>query len=198
MIKVGLTGGIGSGKTTVAKIFESLGVPVYYADQKAKEIMHKNPVVKAQLKDLFGDRAFVNNRLNVSYISGIVFDNPKMLKTLESIVHPAVRQDFIDWTLNQNADYVMVENAILHKSGMNQLVDLIITVVANDDERIKRLQQRDQKTVKEIKKVMKNQNEVSELLKKSDFVIENNDDMDKLIENVIKIDTEVKNKLKKS
>ncbi len=197
MIKVGLTGGIGSGKTTVAKIFENLGVPVYYADERAKFIMRENAAVKSKIKNLFGEQAYVDNRLNVSYISGIVFDNPKMLKKLEAIVHPAVRQDFLDWVKQQKADYVIAENAILHKTGMDKLVDYIITVTADKHEKIKRLEKRDGKTIDEIKKVMKNQNTDTQLLKKSDFVIENNENLESLIDKTVKIHSKVKNKLKK-
>jgi len=196
MIKIGLTGGIGTGKTTVAKEFEAMGVPVYYADDRAKELMQKDPEIILQISNLFGMKAYKDNRLNTGYISGIVFDDKNMLKALEKIVHPAVRKDFCQWVKQQKADYIIVENAILHKSGMDKLVDLIVTVTANDEKRFERLQKRDKKTVEAIKKIIKNQKSKDELLRKSNFIIENNGDLKKLKENIINLDLKVKNMLK--
>jgi len=198
MIKLGLTGGIGSGKTTVAKRFEALGIPVYYADDKAKEIMLKNPAVKEAVIRLLGAQAYKDNQLNVSYIGGMVFDNPHLLKALEAIVHPAVRKDFIDWVGKQKGDYVMVENAILHKTGMDQLVDYIITVTASPQNRLKRLQKRDGKSEEFLKKIMENQENEAQLLKKSDFIIDNSTKKQDLNKKISKINDEVKNMLKKS
>jgi len=195
MIKIGLTGGIGTGKTTVAKEFEAMGVPIFYADDRAKEIMQKKPEIKVQIIDLFGEKAYVDNQLNTSYISGIVFDNKNMLTALEKIVHPAVRKDFCDWTKQQKADYIIVENAILHKTGMDKLVDFIVTVTANDDKRFERLQKRDNKTLKALKKIIKNQNSTKKLLKKSNFIIENNGNLEELREKITKLDLKVKSML---
>ncbi len=197
MIKIGLTGGIGTGKTTIAKRFEKLGIPVYYADDKAKAIMQQNPKVRQQIIDLFGNKAYKDNRLNVSYIGGMVFDDPSLLKKLEAIVHPVVRQDFINWSKQQKAPYVMVENAILHKSGMDKLVDLVIVVTADLNKRLERLKKRDGKSKENLLKIIKNQDKESEMLKKSDFVIENNEIADDLDEKISKIDSKVKNMLKK-
>ncbi len=197
MIKIGLTGGIGTGKTTVAKRFEKLGVPVYYADDRAKAIMQHDTEIKRQIIDLFGEKAFQDNRLSVSYIGGMVFDNPSLLKKLESIVHPAVRKDFVRWCKRQNTDYVIVENAILHKSGMDKLVDLVIVVTANLKKRIERLKKRDGKSKRELLKIINNQDKESELLKKSDFIIKNNEIAEDLDKKISKIDLYVKNMLKK-
>ena len=197
MIKIGLTGGIGTGKTTVAKGFEKLGVPIYYADDRAKSIMQHDAEVKRQIIDLFGEKAYQDNRLNVNYIGGMVFDNLSLLKKLEAIVHPIVRQDFIDWSKRQNTDYVIVENAILHKSGMDKLVDLVVVVTADLDKRLERLKKRDGKSKKDLLKIINNQNKESEMLKKSDFVIENNEIAGDLDKKISKIDLYVKNMLKK-
>ena len=198
MIKLGLTGGIGSGKTTVAKQFEALGIPVYYADDRAKEIMLKNPTVKEAVIRLLGAQAYDDNQLNVSYISGMVFDNPHLLKALEAIVHPAVRKDFVDWASRQKGDYVIVENAILHKTGMDHLVDYVITVTASEHDRLKRLQKRDGKSEAVLKKIIANQENEAELLKKSDFIIYNSAKKRDLNKEISKINDEVKNMLKKS
>ncbi len=198
MIKLGLTGGIGSGKTTVAKQFEALGIPVYYADDRAKEIMLKNPTVKEAIIRLLGAQAYKDNQLNVSYISGMVFDNPHLLKALEAIVHPAVRKDFVDWASRQKGDYVIVENAILHKTGMDHLVDYVITVTASEHDRLKRLQKRDGKSEAVLKKIIANQENEAELLKKSDFIIYNSAKKRDLNKEISKINDEVKNMLKKS
>jgi dephospho-CoA kinase len=198
MIKIGLTGGIGSGKTTVAKTFEAMGVPVYYADDRAKEIMQKDPAIKSEIIRLFGKQAYQDNQLNTSYISGIVFENTNKLQALEKIVHPAVRKDFCQWAKQQNADYIVVENAILHKTGMDKLVDLIVTVTANDEKRLKRLQERDKKPVETLKKIMKNQDKPSDLLKKSNFIIENDGDLENLRKKIVDLDSKVKIMLKQS
>ena len=195
MLKIGLTGGIGTGKSTVAKEFEALNIPVYYADDRAKYIMQNNPSVKAQIITLFGHKAYNDNKLNTKYISGIVFDNKKLLKELEKIVHPAVRKDFCEWTKQQKSDYIIIENAILHKTRMDQLVDLIITVTANLEKRIERLQNRDGKSTSALKKIMKNQDDTKELLKKSDFIVENDGDLDKLRDLINDLDKKIRTML---
>jgi len=192
MLKIGLTGGIGSGKTTVAILFENLGVPVYYADDRAKEIMHDNISVKNKIIELFGEKAYVSNKLNIKYISGIVFDNSIVLKKLEKIVHPAVRQDFLDWAKKQNTDYVIVENAILYKSGMDKLVDFVIVVTADKEKKLERLKKRDKKSKKELEKIIQNQLNEKKFLKKSDFVIKNNGNKYELAEKVARIDKKLK------
>ena len=197
MIKIGLTGGIGTGKTTIAKRFEKLGVPVYYADDRAKAIMQHDAGIKRQIIDLFGLQAYHDKRLNTGYIGSKVFKNACLLKKLEAIVHPAVRQDFIKWCVQQNAPYVIVENAVLHKSGMDKLVDMVVLVTADMDKRLERLKKRDAKSIDDLQRIIKNQNKETELLKKSDFVIENNEIIELLDEKISKIDTYVKNMLKK-
>ena len=196
MLKIGLTGGIGTGKTTVAKEFEAMGVPVYYADDRAKEIMQKDPEIKAQIMSLFSKKAYKDNSLNTRYISGIVFENPNLLKKLEKIVHPAVRKDFCIWVKKQKADYIIVENAILHKTGMDQLVDFVVTVTANETERLKRLKKRDGKTETALKKIIKNQDSTNKLLKKTNYILENNGNLKNLKEKILKLDLKVKNMLK--
>jgi len=198
MLKIGLTGGMGAGKTTVARIFETLGIPVYYADTRAKELMQEKPELIRVIKKNFGEKTYDKNGvLNNKYLAKIVFSDKKKLKKLESLVHPVVRDDFKKWTKQQKADYIIVENAILHKSGMDKLVDLIIFVKTNDENKIKRVQERDNLEPKAIKQRLKNQNTDDFLLKKSDFIIENNSSIGDLIEKITEIDRNVKFMLKK-
>ena len=197
MIQIGLTGGIGSGKTTVAKIFEKKGIPVYYADDQAKKLMQTHPKLIRQIQSLLGEKAYVDNKLNARYIAGIVFDNKKKLAALEQIVHPAVWQDFLEWSSRQKAPCVIMENAVLHKSGMDKQMDFVILVTANDDLRKKRVQKRDQLSAEEVAKRIKNQDKNEKLLKKSDFLIKNDFSISNLREEVEKILQDVNFKLNK-
>ncbi len=197
MLKIGLTGGIGTGKSSVAKLFEQLNIPVYYADERAKELMLTQPI-KDKITKLFGPQAYKDNRLNVRYISGIVFDDKNILKALEQIVHPAVKNDFNQWVKQQNSPYLMVENAILHKTGMDKSVDKIIVVTAGKDLRIERLKKRDNKTQAQLEKIMEVQENQDFLLNEADFIIKNNGKMKDLEQKVRKIDLKVKKMLNKS
>jgi len=198
MIKIGLTGGIGSGKTTIAKIFEDYGIPVYYADNRAKELMQTNTALISKIKNLLGEEAYQEGKLNTKYIADVVFNNKDKLLALEQIVHPLVIQDFLQWVKRQNVEIVVIENAILHKSGMNKWVDYIITVVSEDEIRRKRLLKRDKTTIEEINKRIKNQDNQGFLLKNSNFIIENNFSKKKLAQKVKEILRKVNFELKKS
>ena len=125
MIKVGLTGGIGSGKTTVAKIFKLLGVPVYFSDDRAKYLMLNNEFLRQSLISLFGDKVIDNGVLNRSFIASKVFTNPKELIKLNDLVHPFIFKDFDLWSSSQNSNYVLKEAAIIFETGADKLIDLI-------------------------------------------------------------------------
>jgi len=198
MLKIGLTGGMGAGKTTIAKIFESMGVPVYYADTRAKDLMHNDEELKKNIIEMFGNQAYTKLGLNNKYIAKIVFNDKTKLKELEKLVHPAVIRDFNNWLKKQKAEYIIIENAILHKSGMDKLVDLIIFVQANDEIKIKRVQNRDKLNKNEIKQRLKNQENDETLLKKSDYIIANNGNKNELRKKITEIDKKVKFMLKKS
>ncbi len=170
---VGLTGGIGSGKTTVAKMFEDLGVPVYYADDRAKYLMQHDLKLRKELIRLFGTKVFEDNHLNRKYLADIVFADKLKLIELEQIVHPAVRRDFKHWLKIQTKPIVMVENAILHKSGMDTLVDYVVFVTSEKQKRIDRVIKRDKTSLEQISRRIKNQDKEDFLLKKSDFIIDN-------------------------
>lgn len=146
---VGITGGIGSGKSTVAKVFESLGIPVYKADVRAKALYLKKEV-RALVIDAFGEEVYSGEELNKEALARLVFGNDAYLNTLNAIIHPAVREDFNDWVKEQKAPYVLKEAAILIESGSYKQCDAIILVVAPEEVRIERVMQRDGSTRKEV------------------------------------------------
>ena len=128
MIKVGLTGGIGSGKTTIAKIFKQLGVPVYFSDDRAKDLMLNNKSLQESLISLFGDEVFIDGLLNRSYIASKVFSNPKELFKLNALVHPFVQRDFDIWSASQTSNYVLKEAAIIFEAGVDKWLDKVVLV----------------------------------------------------------------------
>lgn len=173
MIIVGLTGGIGSGKTTVAQEFQELGVPVYIADDEAKKIMHESKIVKRELRALFGDKAYVSGVLNKAYIAQKVFNDKNYLSQINTIIHPKVASHFQKWLQKQDAPYIIKEVAILFENGGDKYCDFIITVTATMNARIKRLLKRDPTTKEKILAIMKNQWTDEQRLKKSNFIIHN-------------------------
>src|SRR5690606_20719035 len=142
MIIVGLTGGIGSGKTTVAKEFQSLGIPIYIADDEAKKLMNTSKVLKRQLIDLFGEEAYVDNSLNRPFIADIIFKNEAYLQKMNAIVHPKVGIHFKNWASKQHTAYVIKEAAVLFENNGYKQCDYVITVTAPKDLRIERLLKR--------------------------------------------------------
>jgi len=177
MYTIGLTGGMGSGKTTVARIFECLGIPVYYADAEAKKLIFKNPMLKAQLKKLLGKEAYHNNgRPNKQYIASKIFTNKAILKSMNAIVHPVVREDFILWTKRQDSAYVIEESAIIFEINGQSHFDKVIIVTAEQSIRIGRIIQRDKTSKKAILERMKNQLSDEIKIPLADYVIHNNGD----------------------
>lgn len=185
---IGITGGIGSGKTTVCSIFQALGVPVYNADERAKELMNTNPTLRAQIIDAFGAESYdAENRLNRPYIAQQVFNSSKDLNTINALVHPVVASDFEEWVdLHSNEKYVLKEAAILFESGANKYVDVSVLVVAPEALRIARVTKRDASTEEEVLKRMKNQWTQERKVKLADFII-HNDGVKLLIPQVIKL-----------
>lgn len=172
---VGLTGGIGSGKTTVANFFSTLGIPVYIADVEAKNLMSSDCELQQKLIDLFGNETFANGELNRNFLAGIVFNDPKKLATLNHLVHPFVASDFKKWVSKQKAPYVVKESALLFETGDYKNCDVIILVKAPLEERIKRVMQRDLSSRESVLKRISNQwsDEKKQLL--ADYTIENTD-----------------------
>ena len=170
---IGLTGGIGSGKTTIANHFMEANIPVYIADDEARKIMQSEEIIDS-IKKTFGDSIFDDAILNREKLSQIVFSDPEKLKQLNAIIHPAVRKHFQNWVLNhKNALFVIYEAAILFESGSYKNCDLIITVTAPLETRIQRVIQRDKTTREQVLQRINAQWNDDQRIAKSDFVIEN-------------------------
>jgi dephospho-CoA kinase len=188
MLKVGITGGIGSGKTTVCQIFATLGVPIYYADTRAKELMISDADVIQQLKNLIGDDAYdENGQLNRKHIAQLAFTDKNILQQLNAIVHPAVFKDTISWfQSHQDTSYALYEAAIMFESGSNKLMDKMITVFAPLEDRISRTMKRDKISREEVLERIDKQMPEEEKMKQADFIIYN-DHSQPLIEQVLTI-----------
>ena len=175
-LKLGITGGIGSGKTTVCRIFEGLGIPVYYADVRAKKILQVNREVKTKIKALLGsDVYFSNGRPNRPYIASKVFRNKGLLEKLNAIVHPAVHEDFDSFfqQWNHRVPYVLNEAALIIENGSYTRFKGIIVVTCPEEIRLERVMQRDKKSKEEVLRRMKNQWTEAEKVKYADFLIDN-------------------------
>ena len=172
---IGLTGGIGSGKTTVLKMFKELGCATYVADIEAKKLMNSNKELVNQIKQLFGDEAYIENKLNTVYIAEIVFNDKVKLTALNALVHPVVRDDFKNFVNKSTSKIIIYEAAILFESGSDTLCDFIITVATDIDERIERILKRDGVSKAQILERMQHQLNDETKVKKSDFVINNSD-----------------------
>ncbi|MEZ4838557.1 dephospho-CoA kinase [Flavobacterium sp.] len=172
---IGLTGGIGSGKTTVAKMFMEKGVPVYIADDKAKKVMESQMIIK-QIKNAFGGEVISNKSVDRVKLAQIVFNKPDKLEILNKIIHPAVQKNFKEWLkLNETAPFVMKEAAILFETGGYKQCDKIITVVAPKIIRLERVIRRDKVDEISVQQRMNNQWTDEKKIELSDFVIENID-----------------------
>ncbi|PNQ72676.1 dephospho-CoA kinase [Hanstruepera neustonica] len=183
---VGLTGGIGSGKTTVAKVFNELGIAVYIADDEAKALMNRSKVIKRKLIDLFGELAYTDNELNRPFIADKIFHDKSLLEKMNGIVHPKVGQHFNRWVKNQKGPYVLKESAILFETNGHKNCDFTILVTAPIDLRIKRVMERDNTTVKKVQAIMDNQLSDAKKMTKADFIIENVD-LDKMRQQVMDV-----------
>lgn len=176
-MKVGITGGIGSGKTTVCKIFEKrYGIPVYYADHRAKFLMNHNPQLKAAIKSEFGNKVYhQNGRLHRAQLAKVVFNDGSKIKILNALVHPAVAKDSISWMKEKlkNHTYCLKEAALLFESKSAKELDKIIVVHADTEERIRRVIKRDKTTRKAVLARMSKQMDQKEKIKRADFLIEN-------------------------
>lgn len=178
MIKIGITGGIGSGKSTVCRVFESLGIPVFYADTVAKTIMINDPVLVAGVKNAFGTESYDGaGKLNNKHIAGIVFNNSAELARLNELVHPAVFRAFDEWVAKvpANTSYILKEAALLFESGSYKMCDQSVLVTAPEKIKIKRVMDRDGVTQEQVKARMDKQMSDEEKIKMADFLIRNDE-----------------------
>lgn len=186
MYRVGLTGGIGSGKSTVARILETLGIPVYYADDAAKTIMNTDEGLKQQLISHFGEDCYVNGQLDRKYLAGIVFNDPEKLNLLNSLIHPVTIRHSEEWYKRQTTAYAVREAALLFESGASGNLDFIIGVYAPKQIRLHRVMQRDGLSADEIRKRMDRQINEEMKMKLCDAVIRN-DEQQLLIPQVMEL-----------
>ena len=175
VLKIGLTGGLGSGKSTIAKIFEVLGVPVYYADTEAKRIMNEDKQLKASIISHFGEDAYLDNQLNRVYLSSIVFNNRDKLSLLNSLVHPATIRDSKEWINKQTTPYAIKEAALIFESGSQEYLDYVIGVSAPSHLRVQRAMQRDHLSRDQVQQRMSKQIEEVIKMHLCDFVIFNDE-----------------------
>lgn len=186
MLKIGLTGGIGSGKSTVARIFEVLGIPVYYADEATKQIMNTDKKLKADLIKYFGEETYRDGQLDRPYLASIVFADNQKLDLLNSVTHPATIRDANRWILRQTSPYIIKEAALLFESGANKYLDFAIGVYAPQELRISRVIQRDHVTREEVLQRLNRQMNEDDKMKLCNFII-TNDEQQLLIPQVLKL-----------
>ena len=183
MYMVGVTGGIGSGKSVVCDMLLKRGVALYCSDQRAKELMASDPKLRAQLTERFGEECFVDGELNRGYLASRVFSDKAELEALNAIVHPRVMEDFEAWAEAQEGAYVVLESAILFESGFDSKVDVAVAVMAPDELRIERTMQRDGVTKEQVEERMRNQLSDDERCARSKYAIVNIE-LDELEEDV--------------
>lgn len=187
MIRVGLTGGIGSGKTTVARVLEQSDVPVYYTDERGRWLSDNDPGVILKIKSLFGEEAYTGGELNRPFIAGKVFSDNLLLERLNGIVHPAVREDYRAWAAEHSeAPYTVLESAILFESGFDAEVEKVIVVTAPEALRIERVMRRDGSDEASVRARIAAQMEEEERIARADFVLLA-DDKEVLIPQILKL-----------
>ncbi|KMQ67113.1 dephospho-CoA kinase [Chryseobacterium sp. FH2] len=189
---IGLTGGIGSGKSTVAKFIEECGFPVYYSDDRAKTIVNENDDLKIKIKELIGEKAYTENGVyDRKFVAEKVFNNKDLLHSLNEIIHPAVRIDFENWVKKQTQYLVFKETALLFELRLNKECYKSLLVTAEDNIRAKRVMDRDGKTYREVEAVMEKQMPEKDKIKLADYIIYNNTNLEDLKEQTEKIIFEI-------
>jgi dephospho-CoA kinase len=189
---LGVTGGIGSGKSTVCKMFKTLGIPVFEADLVAKKLINSNKEIRDGLQQLFGNNIYDdNNLLNRKMLANLIFNNDNLLEKVNNLVHPAVRNDFIQWAEKQNSDYVIHEAAILFESGFYKMMDFTILVSAPEEMRIGRVIKRDKIQTEMVESRIKKQWPDEEKRKLASLELVN-DNKTLLIPKILEIDKKLK------
>jgi len=190
MIKVAITGGIGTGKTTISSMFADKGIPVFNSDEIAKEIMNTDSLLKNEIVTAFGDKAYDKNKLNKEYLSDVIFNNETLLKKINSIVHPYVAEEFNSWIQEQNSKYIIYESAIIFENQAEDFFDKIICVTASEEEVISRIMKRNDFSVDKIKLIINKQLPNDAKVQKSDYVIESMN-ISKLSDKVLEIHNDI-------
>lgn len=192
MIKVGITGGIGSGKSTVCKVFRTMGIPVFEADNVARQLMNSNAEIRILLINLFGAEVYLPDQtVDRKLLSSIVFSDPSLLAQLNEIVHPFVMNTFDEWCEKQESPYILHEAAILFESGYYKIMNKTITVVTSEEERIQRVMKRDGTTRELVKQRIQNQWTDEQRINLADLVINNNEN-ELIIPQIIEIDKKIR------
>jgi len=174
-MKLGITGGIGSGKTSVCRVFNVLGIPVFSADPEAQKIMNENSKIKRGINEIAGRNIYPHGKLDRMELASLIFNDPESLKKVNALVHPAVFENFIQWAEKQTAPYVIMEAAIMFESGASKLVDRVATIVAPVEERIARVTLRNKLTREQVMDRIRNQMTDKERIKRSDYIISNSE-----------------------
>jgi dephospho-CoA kinase len=185
-LTLGVTGGIGSGKTSVCRVFDVLGVPVFSADREAQEILKTDNVIIGKINSIAGKDLYLNGSLNRKELATIIFNDSTLLGKVNSVVHPAVFDRFRKWVLEQTTQYVIMEAAILFESGASDYVDKIATVIAPVEQRVERVILRNKLSREEVLERMRNQMDDTTRIKLSDFIISNSEN-DMIIPAILKI-----------
>lgn len=170
---VGLTGGIGSGKTTIASLFKKKGIPIYIADERAKNITNTSKLVRKNIIELLGENAYQGHKMDRNYVSKKIFNDETLLKKINAIIHPKVTEDFVKWLKKQKGPYCIKESAILFENGNYKFCDHTILITAPEEIKINRVMKRDQLTIPEIKSRIKNQWSDDKKSFLADTIIEN-------------------------
>ena len=196
IIRLGITGGIGGGKSTVCKVFSVLGIPIFYSDAEASKLMNTDESLMSAINSVVGEDMYISGSLDRALLAKYVYNDENLLQQINQLVHPAVFEQFVSWSNTQDAPYAIVEAAILFESGMYKYVDKVATVTAPVEERIDRVITRNGKTREQVLQIMKNQMDDETKIKMSDYVI-NNSEKDMVIPVVLKIHEDLINHLER-
>jgi len=190
MFRLGVTGGIGSGKSTVCKIFNVLGIPHFSADDSARIIMDTDLMLRESLKKLLGTDLYESGELDRKALAAMIFNNNELLGKVNGLVHPLVFRDYEKWCSEQTSDYVIMEAAILYESGGENYTDRVAAVIAPVEERIMRVVERNTMSREEVESRIRNQVRETELISRADYIIDNSEDM-MAIPQVLRIHNEI-------
>ena len=196
-IKIGVTGGIGSGKSTVCKVFSVLGIPVFYADEEARNIMEHERRVVDEVNAIAGKDMYVTGSLNRQELAALIFNNKNLLDRINRLVHPVVLEAFMEWEARQSTGYVVLESAILQESGALASLDKVVFVMAPLEERIQRVMRRNNFTREQVLERIRNQGDENEKAKYADYIIHNSDH-EMVVPAILKIHDELTSMIKNS